>query len=126
MIRYPAGSLSQKNVRPAKEVTSIGCRGKRSFGLRDFAILTTLGAVPAIKPKAKGHWPRGVRRTQVRDANVLIARLRKSVRQGLSRRKAAAKVGVNDRTVRRWMAKVDYPSAERAERLRALFKKLAL
>jgi len=72
--------------------------------------------------QARGHWPAGQRRHAGRGVLILIARLRRATRrnarQPVSLRRAAREIGVCDRTVRRWLAEVDYPSAEHSKKIR--------
>jgi transposase-like protein len=64
----------------------------------------------------RGHWPRDVRRGV--EAHAHIARLARLTRTGrLSMRAAARLLGVHERTIRRWVAREDYPYAHHARKL---------
>lgn len=69
-----------------------------------------------VSADAKGHWPAGKRRNQPlpqRQINGLMRRLRKATEtEDHSLRSCAAEIGVSDRTLRRWIAGEDNPSAE--------------
>lgn len=63
----------------------------------------------------KGHWPKGKRRNQL--SRGALPKLRKLVRVLGSRRKVAAKLGVDWSTVGRWLTGTDHPSPENAEKI---------
>lgn len=75
--------------------------------------------------KTKGHWPAGKRRN-VPDAvakpvidSVLDLLAKHPHRGTVSRRALAAKLGVDQRTIGRWLAMTDTPPADMLARLRA-------
>lgn len=67
----------------------------------------------------RGHWPRGKRRNQPlpqRQINGLMRRLKNKLTpgaktEGQSINQTAREIGVSDRTLRRWLAGEDNPSA---------------
>lgn len=66
-------------------------------------------------PRVKGHWPKGKRRKPPVGISVKSV-LRASVRQrGL--RATARALGVDPRTVKRWMNAETFPNAEEVERI---------
>ena len=60
--------------------------------------------------KKKGHWPAGKRRKLPTGTSVVRALRRLVDRLGL--RPSARLIGVDPRTVKRWMTEERYPSAE--------------
>jgi len=53
---------------------------------------------------------------------MLIARIRRATRRNarhpVSLRQAAREIGVSDRTLRRWLAQVDYPQPENCAKIK--------
>jgi len=68
----------------------------------------------------KGHWPAGKRRNNPRGWSLLLGRLKKYVDQRASLKETARAIGVNDRTLRRWLAGEDVPGEGSAAQVRHL------
>ena len=81
---------------------------------------------------ARGHWPRGRRRSsanprQVADVMKQLAVLLKTRRKYgvVSARAAAAHVGVSETSVRRWLQGEDFPTPRTLARLAAWIRRHA-
>jgi len=68
----------------------------------------------------RGHWTKGKRRNNPRGWKVLLALLKRYVRERASGRKTAVAIGVSDRTLRRWISGEDVAGEEHAAQLREL------
>lgn len=75
--------------------------------------------------KPRGHWPKNKRRNP--PATLLLARLRRILKHPIpgkiSRRAIAKKIGVDTRTLCRWLSGEDYPSQEYHARLESVAEK---
>lgn len=71
---------------------------------------------------ARGHWPRGKRRSDLdeKTRRQLIARIRVACDRGLSLKAIAEAIRVSDRAVRRWLAGDHYPMKRSVRRMNAL------
>ena len=71
--------------------------------------------------KTRGHWPKGRRRNPEDGVKLVLTRTRRALRRlipGQVSRKALARVvGVSPRTISRWLAGEDYPSARSLQKL---------
>ena len=77
-----------------------------------------------LKKPTRGHWPRGKRRHDVPGWPSTLKGLRLAVRDRISRRELARRVGVSDHTVRRWLAGEDLPAPKSAAKVRRVLAKL--
>lgn len=73
-------------------------------------------------PTTKGHWAKGKRRNIPRGWSLLQERLREVIKHRLSARQVASRIGVSDRTLRRWLSNEDNPTEDNAEQIRAMLR----
>ena len=68
-------------------------------------------------PKIKGHWPAGKRRKPPTGTSVVRMLRRLTDRLGL--RPTARLIGVDPRTIKRWMTEERYPDVEEVGRIKS-------
>jgi hypothetical protein len=68
----------------------------------------------------RGHWPKGKKRNNPRGWTMLLERLKKYVAQRSTLRGTAAAIGVDPRTLGRWLKGEDVPGDEAAAQIREL------
>lgn len=77
-----------------------------------------------IWTKPKGHWPKGKRRNEARGWTMLRERLKLALKDRLGVREAARRIGVHERTIRKWRDAISYPDDENLAAIRSLLRQL--
>ena len=73
----------------------------------------------------RGHWPAGKPRHPVPPPELIVGLNALYLHQHASLRYMAEKIGVSDRTLRRWLAGEDHPHPSMYRKITALLKSLA-
>lgn len=106
---------------------SIG-KARRRLGItelnRESTKLIAENITPGKGQSPLGRWPKGKRRHDLPGWASSLKELARVTKERISIKAASRRVGVSDRTMRRWLCGLHVPSPARAAKVRSLIRQL--